>query len=235
MDMLTIGMLMPRLESFRPHAQTWYAQWSSPDLDVILDRMPNETTPRYTGMRLHHQRVSSENALKDSSDPRRFAALFVYWEASSRPLFLKIDTDTLLFPTRLEPLLRVLVNDATGLYFGTTERTYALPAAMFRHYFEGESPTHIHYIQGGFTLLNRRGMRPIARCVRHVATKEPYPKPRLVSEDSIVGLCAHSTGVSLRSSTLISPYSLVHPECSKKASIHLVKRRLVERFKNCSA
>jgi hypothetical protein len=234
MDRLTVGMILNNIELFKPHSLTWFAQWPSPDIDLVLDRMPNHPIT-YRGMRLHEQNISRKTALLNSADFARFACLFQYWKVSARDLFLKIDGDTMLFPARLNSLLYLLLTETTPIYYGSTARTYILPSNMITHYVgKKASQRGINYAQGGFYLFNKKGLTLVSDCIEKMKKIPPFYRKDLVSEDSLVGICAFDANIMVRSSNLISPYNVDYPECSSKVSIHLVKRRYYEKYQTCN-
>ena len=91
------------LHNFLPHLQTWYLDWSSPDMNVVLNYAPNEF-PSYRSLRYHIYKVPNVKA--KHQDPHKLLFLWNLWLKSKRKCFIKIDTDTIVFLPKLTSFLQ---------------------------------------------------------------------------------------------------------------------------------
>ena len=102
MDRVCLVMLAPTFRHLTSHIDTWFQQVVSPEVRAILTHQRQKRLVAPTGMHVYFYPFTA----KDRHNVLlRYAFMWKVASRSKRPLFLKMDTDTMIFPTALARLV----------------------------------------------------------------------------------------------------------------------------------
>ena len=154
---------------------------------------------------------------KTPLNPYRYMFMWKLFYNSEKLFFIKVDTDTAFFPYRLHVSQNVM-------YAGSVRGTYEIPREIYQHY---DLPFRrgLHYIQGGFELVNRAAFARAWPCLTMLENHSllGIMPGRSKAEDLLLGLCMATQNIFPVDMDNVSPWRVEFPRCKQFVSVHSIK------------
>ena len=166
---------------------------------------------------------------KSRLNPYRYMFMWKLFYKSEKLLFIKVDTDTIFYPYRL----RVSQNNEF-IYAGSSRGTFEIPREIFQHY-DVPFRLGLHYIQGGFELVNRAAFTRAWPCLTMLENHSLLKiiPGRAKAEDLLLGLCMATQTILPINMKTVSPWRVDFPRCKQFVSVHSIKTNYDMTWRRC--